>query len=94
MADAEKIQSLRMTETQYARLAQYADDNSMSVSEALREILGTYSRGEVAPPQRRRRSRRVSIWMDPADWLRFTNRAANDHVTITDAIEAALEEHL
>ena len=93
MAADERIQTFRMTDELHARVATYADDNSMSVSEALREILGVYARGEVTPPDRKRRSRRVSMWIDPEDWVAFTTQAEKHKVSITDAIQAAIEEN-
>lgn len=93
MAANEKIQTFRMTDELHARVATYAEDNQMSISEALREVLGVYARGEVTPPDRQRRTRRVAMWIDPSDWNRFTIRAANDGVSITDAIEAAIREN-
>lgn len=93
MAAHEKIQTLRMTDELHARVTKYAEDNQMSISEALRELLGVYARGEVTPPDRKRRTRRVSMWIDPNDWATFTIRAANDGVQITDAIEAAIKEN-
>ena len=93
MAD-ERVQSVRMTQPLYDRIAAYADDNSMSVSEVIVEMMRTYARGEVAPPERHRRSRRVSIWIDPTEYIQFTNRAQHDGVSITDAVEKALEESL
>lgn len=93
MAAPEKLQTIRMTDELYDRVAQYADDNAMPVSEALREVLGAYARGEVTPPDRRRRSRRVSLWIDPTLWTQFKVRSAHDGVSITDAIEEAIKEN-
>lgn len=94
MADAERIQTGRMTEELYARVEQYADDNALSISEALREILTAYANGEVPPPERKRRTRRFSMWIDPVEWQKFRVRALTDKVSITDAIEAAIREAL
>lgn len=93
MAADEKIQTIRMTDELHARVTTYADDNAMSISEALREVLGVYARGEVTPPERQRRSRRVAFWIHPKDWGAFTVRASHDGVSITDAIEAAIKEN-
>lgn len=93
MAADERVQTFRITDELHARVTAYADDNSMSISEALREILGVYARGEVTPPDRQRRTRRVAMWIDPSDWAVFTVRAANDGVAISDAIEAAIKEN-
>lgn len=91
---AERIHPTRVTQDLYDRVAVYADDNSLTISEAMREILAAYANGEVMPPERQRRTRRMSLWVEPEDWLKFTNRAARDGVTITDAIEAAIKEAL
>jgi len=93
-SQAERIQTMRMKPDLYERVEQYADDNALSVSEALREILTSYANGETTPPERKRRSRRVAIWIDPIEWQKFRVRALNDKVSITDAIEAAVEDSL
>ena len=91
-SQADRIQTLRVTQDLYDKVAVYADDNSLSISEALREILGAYANGDVMPPHRQRRTRRVSFWIDPADWVEFRKRAERDKVSIADAAEAAIKE--
>lgn len=90
----DRIKSFRLSESDYKAVAEYADVNSMTVSEAMREILGVYARGEVTPPARKRRTRRVAIWIDPAEWIAFRKRADHDKVQISDAIETAIREAL
>lgn len=91
---SERIHSLRVTENLFNRVEAYADDNSLSLSEAMREILSAYANGDVLPPERQRRTRRMSVWAEPEEWIKFTNRAARDGVVIADAVEAAIREAL
>lgn len=87
-----RVQTFNITEQWYDRVAKYADDNSLSVSEAFTEIITAYANGEVPPPQRQRRSRRVSIWISPQKWSAMRKKAQKDGVRLIDAIEAAIEE--
>lgn len=93
-SQADRIQTVRVTDDLYDRVATYADDNSLSISEAMGEILSAYANGDVMPPKRKRRSRRMSIWIDPAEWVNFRKRAARDKVSLSDAVEAAIKEAL
>lgn len=91
---AERIQTFNVTQPWYDRVEQYADDNSLSISESFVEILTAYANGDVPPPKRQRRSRRVAIWIAPSSWSALRKRASKDGVTIADAIEAAMDAAL
>lgn len=89
-----QIQTTRLTDDLYNRLLAYADDNNLSVSAALADALGMYARGEVSPPDRKRRTRRVAFWIDAEDWRQFAVKVSQDGTTQVDAIEKALRESL
>lgn len=90
----ESIKILSVNQPLYDRIAQFAEDNAMSVSEVMREAIEMYATGSVPRPDRKRRTRRVGIWIPPAEWMAFKRRITKEDTRIADAIEAALEEYL
>lgn len=90
------IGSVSLHEETKERISQYAADNEMSFSEAVAEIKKAYVTGEF-PPGRKRRMKRVTIWIKPGDkqdHLEFMRRIRADRSTASAVIEATLGEML
>lgn len=95
----DKIRSIYLPPRVYDRIAAYADENGMSVSEAIREFMDAFASGK-AKPDRNRSTRRVTIWMAEEDYRKFTvarREAGQKHgypgpVSIAAAIEQAMGE--
>lgn len=99
---AESTRSVMVTPEQYGRLSKYAEDNSISISEAMRDAIATYMKLDKPAP-RERRSRRVTFWVAASDYLAFSKRVAEENaklpqgakrITINDAIDRGLGEIL
>jgi hypothetical protein len=84
-----KIRSVWLPPSLYARVEAFAAANALSVSEALREFMRAYAKGKpLAAPQRS--TRRVTIWMDPEEYVAFAQRRKDDGVTIAAAVESMM----
>lgn len=90
----ERIKSLRITEGMMFHLAAFADENSMSISEAIREMITEYAEGTVDPVKQEPNHKRVTVWIDPPVWEKFRLRALKDKITQTEAIDAAMRKLL
>ena len=88
-----RIKHLRLTPEMYARVERYAEDNGLSHSEAIREVMEKYAKG-LPVVGRRSRSRRVTLWIEPEEYHAFAKRAQGEGLTIVAALEAALEATL
>lgn len=89
----ERIRSVQLPPDLHERVKQYAADNNLSVSAAISEIMAAYAAGDPLPV-RKRRTKRVTIWVNPETYLAFIKRARREDVTIAAALEAALEASL
>lgn len=90
----ERIKQIRLHEDTHARVQKYAEDNAMSVSEALREVMELFVTDAV-PPVRKRRTKRISVWFtDVKDYLAFANKAKKEGLTIGEAVDSALEKYI
>lgn len=89
----DRIRSVQLTPELHERIKQYASDNNLSVSAAISEVMAAYASGDPLPV-RKRRTKRVTIWVNPETYLAFTKRAKSEDVTIAAALEAALEASL
>lgn len=94
LTDAEQLKDTRFTEDVYAKIAAYADEHSMSVSEVVREIVEAYASGGVKAKRRPPRHRRVAFRIQPTAWSKFRARALREKMPMTDAVEAAAKEYL
>ena len=74
-------------------LTGFAEENSMSVSEVIREAIQSWT-GVDTPPIRKRRTRRRSVWIQPELFVEFQRKAAASGLTQVEAIEAALGDAL
>lgn len=90
MESHEPIKSIRMPPHVHERLRSYADENSMSVSEATRIAMEAFAEGGAASAPRPK-SKRVTIWIHPDDFLAFTRRAKKSNVTQAAALEQGLD---
>jgi metal-responsive CopG/Arc/MetJ family transcriptional regulator len=85
------VKSIRLHNDILDRAQRFADANQMSRSEAVREAIDHYLKKGYSGERKREQSK-VSIWIEPKDYVEFTRQVTADGVTIGAAIEAALEE--
>lgn len=91
---AERTQTVRISEGMLFHLTKYADENSLSISEAMREMVTAYSEGNIPPVQRQPNHERISVWINPSVWDKFRAQAAKDKITQAEAIDAAMRSLL
>lgn len=85
-----QIRSIYMPEALHEIIRNYAADNNMSVSEAVREFMDVYATGKPLPA-RKWRTKRVSLWVDVDQFTAFSKRASNEGVTLAAALEAVID---
>lgn len=85
------VRSVRLPDALVARLKTYADKNSMSMSELVREAMDAIADGRAPLEDRTRTTTRITVWVPPARYARFRKVVKDQGITITRAIEQALE---
>lgn len=90
--DTDRIRHVFIPPSLHEAAKEYASRNGMSVSEVVRDAMTSFTTG-VYPPDRER-LKRVTIWMDPADYAAFTAKARESNITIRRALELSLGELL
>jgi hypothetical protein len=73
-------------------LANFAERNGMSESEAIREAMHGFAVTQYEPRERVLEPK--SIWIDPEEYKAFTEKARASNMTIRYALEVALGEYL
>lgn len=74
------------------RVDRYAEDNSISRSQAIRELVEDFMQGDAVNHSGRvSRVRPVTFWVRPEMWARMRKKADRQKTTITALIERALE---
>lgn len=89
----ESVQVFTLTPGLDELLVGFAEENSMSVSEVIREAIESWT-GNDTPPIRKRRTRRRSVWIKPESYVEFRRKAEASGLTQVEAIEAALGDTL
>lgn len=87
----QSIKAIRLKPQLDDELTAYAADNGISKSDAMRDLIDAFLSGNP-PVKHRRRSRRISVWMPPDLWARFSARARREKVTLTELVEHVLEQ--
>lgn len=87
-----RIRSVFIDPRLHEAVAEYADKNGMSVAEVIREAMEGFSTGNY--PDRRRLTKRVTMWMEPKKYAAFAKKARDSKITIRQALEMALEKML
>ena len=87
----ESIKSINMKPELHDQVSRYAAENGISVSQAIVEHIESFVSGNPTI-KRRRRSRKISVWIQPQLWARFRARADREKITVTELIEHALEQ--
>jgi hypothetical protein len=90
----DRIRSVFIDPNLHADVEAFAAANGMSVSEVLREAMNGFSTGSY--PVRRRTLKRVTMWIDPNEYVAFTEkvRQSKPKITIREALALALEKML
>lgn len=86
----DSIHNVFMKPEHHKQLKEYAEDNNLSVSAALSELIETYVTEGVVP-ERKKRSKRVTFWMSPKLWARAKALARKSSMTVTEMVEHAME---
>lgn len=90
------IRSALIPEDVYANIKDFAEENLLSNSEAILDLMEAYLAGEAETP-RGRTSRRVTFWIPDARWgtfQKFQQQVKKDRTTIAGALEAALKQEM
>ncbi len=89
-----RIKSIRMPRRIHQRIAEYAEANAMSVSEASAELMESYLKSTPPPPEREVPSKRVTMWVDPEHYAQFSKQAREKGVTLAEALVSVLDRRL
>lgn len=73
----------------YKRVEAFANANTMTVAEVLRELMTAFTKGKVRAV-RKRSTRRVNVWISLKEYAAFTKARKAQGVTTAEAIEAAM----
>lgn len=85
------IRSVRVPDGMGERLKKFADANSMSVSEIVRDAMQAYIDDKVPFEDRMRTTERITVWVPPEMFAQFKAKVKANGLTITSALESSVE---